>query len=342
MRRRTVETVGAAADARYAPVIQVHQCGVALVPGAQFVSERAVRVEPEHLDRDRRRGDAATDPYAPVDVGLTTRAEPRDQPVSLVGLGQRAGRPADEIDERCRIFGARHTSHRHFAPERRHEGLIAVPVERSEKRSRSWRRSDRQSAWTIDFIPQPPQTGTRSPRSCSRPSTTTSTRRRPRSNAASSSRTRSVVAKLDGAIAGHAGDVHPRSRGARRRRPGRARDHGQRRRHPPPPGSAHPHDRPPARGRGRAATSRSRSLWASEGKIYQRYGYGLAAQKIAFESRSSELTWLAPAASDAGRRRAVSSSDTHLFREVYESVWRERPGHSSARRPLVGVHHRAT
>jgi predicted acetyltransferase len=70
-------------------------------------------------------------------------------------------------------------------------------------------------------------------------------------------------------------------------------------------------------------------LWASEGKIYQRYGYGLAAQKLAFECRSSELTWLTPSAPDPGRRRAVRSSAIEEFRDVYEAVWRDRPGYST-------------
>jgi predicted acetyltransferase len=70
-------------------------------------------------------------------------------------------------------------------------------------------------------------------------------------------------------------------------------------------------------------------LWASEGKIYQRFGYGLAARKLTFDAVTAELRWLAPTAVDSGRRRAVPITSTEPFRTVYEQVWRDRPGHSS-------------
>jgi predicted acetyltransferase len=70
-------------------------------------------------------------------------------------------------------------------------------------------------------------------------------------------------------------------------------------------------------------------LWASEGKIYQRYGYGLAAQKLAFEARRSDMSWLAPAALDTGRLRAVPTTAIDTFQVVYEAAWTTRPGYSS-------------
>lgn len=70
-------------------------------------------------------------------------------------------------------------------------------------------------------------------------------------------------------------------------------------------------------------------LWASEGQIYQRYGYGLAAQKLILEGRSRDVVWRHPLATDSGRLRGASVTSPDAFRAVYESVWSTRPGWSN-------------
>jgi len=71
------------------------------------------------------------------------------------------------------------------------------------------------------------------------------------------------------------------------------------------------------------------ALWASEGGIYQRYGYGLASQRAAVGGLSAEVRWREPGDGTRPRLRAVPPTDTAPMREVYERVWRDRPGHSS-------------
>ena len=67
-------------------------------------------------------------------------------------------------------------------------------------------------------------------------------------------------------------------------------------------------------------------LWASEGRIYQRYGYGLAARKAAIETTLSEITFLGAGAPD--RVRSVTL-DGKNFADVYDRVRVTRPGWSS-------------
>jgi predicted acetyltransferase len=68
-------------------------------------------------------------------------------------------------------------------------------------------------------------------------------------------------------------------------------------------------------------------LWASEGRIYQRYGYGLAARRVVLEtSRSADVVFREPAEPDAGRLRAVPTSAVDSFRKIYDQVVGERPG----------------
>jgi len=71
-------------------------------------------------------------------------------------------------------------------------------------------------------------------------------------------------------------------------------------------------------------------LWASEGRIYQRYGYGLAARKLAFEiEREVRLRETPPPAGLRGGTPAELVAD---LRAVYERVrvdrvgWSSRPG----------------
>ena len=69
-------------------------------------------------------------------------------------------------------------------------------------------------------------------------------------------------------------------------------------------------------------------LWASEGKIYPRYGYGQAAHRI--ELRVATLEVRPPAATSGGRIRLVEPLDaTEHFAKVYESLRPERPGWSA-------------
>jgi predicted acetyltransferase len=70
-------------------------------------------------------------------------------------------------------------------------------------------------------------------------------------------------------------------------------------------------------------------LWASEGKIYQRYGYGLAAHEVTIEGRSADIAWLNPPEPDGGQLRAVPLTAVDDFRSVYESVRTTRTGWST-------------
>lgn len=69
-------------------------------------------------------------------------------------------------------------------------------------------------------------------------------------------------------------------------------------------------------------------LWASEGGIYPRFGYGLAAQRISVECATGALRMPAPASAE-GRLRLAAPADcrTELAR-VYDRVRPERPGWS--------------
>jgi predicted acetyltransferase len=69
-------------------------------------------------------------------------------------------------------------------------------------------------------------------------------------------------------------------------------------------------------------------LWASEGKIYQRYGYGLAAPRLTFEADREVQLREVPA--DPGRLRAIPLADAAAeLRKVYEQAQPDRPGWSS-------------
>src|SRR6266511_3246449 len=102
--------------------------------------------------------------------------------------------------------------------------------------------------------------------------------------------------------------VHPRSDLARRGvGAGRARDHG--RRQPDLPVAA---------------------LWASEGRIYQRYGYGLACLKLSYEIDLREVRLSPRATAATGRLRDAAPRDARKdLQQVYERVRPHRPGWSS-------------
>jgi predicted acetyltransferase len=72
------------------------------------------------------------------------------------------------------------------------------------------------------------------------------------------------------------------------------------------------------------------ALWASEGRIYQRYGYGLASTKLAFEIDGREVR-LSERTSAAGvRLRDAAAADARKeLAQVYERVRLTRPGWSS-------------
>jgi predicted acetyltransferase len=69
-------------------------------------------------------------------------------------------------------------------------------------------------------------------------------------------------------------------------------------------------------------------LWASEGKIYQRFGYGLAAQKCTFEAQSRTVVWRAPLDTSRGRLVEVPADKPDPFRAIYDAAYRSRPGWS--------------
>lgn len=68
-------------------------------------------------------------------------------------------------------------------------------------------------------------------------------------------------------------------------------------------------------------------LWASEGQIYPRFGYGLATRRVSLSIESREVRL--PQPTEPGRLRTVSPAPArpHLER-VYESVRPDRPGWS--------------
>jgi predicted acetyltransferase len=69
------------------------------------------------------------------------------------------------------------------------------------------------------------------------------------------------------------------------------------------------------------------ALWASEGRIYQRFGYGLGTLSVRFEVQTRELTLSGPA---GGRIRSIEpGTAAGTLSPVYERVRAERPGWSS-------------
>lgn len=70
------------------------------------------------------------------------------------------------------------------------------------------------------------------------------------------------------------------------------------------------------------------ALWASEGKIYQRFGYGLAALKLTIEAEQREMTLRDPVTPAEGRLRDVPVDSPGEMRKVYDEVYADRPGWS--------------
>jgi predicted acetyltransferase len=78
----------------------------------------------------------------------------------------------------------------------------------------------------------------------------------------------------------------------------------------------------------RAAGEPIAALWASEGRIYQRFGYGLAARKLSLnvETREVDFTVNTP---DHGRLRDGTPEDLRdAIAKLYEEVYPQRPGWS--------------
>jgi predicted acetyltransferase len=70
-------------------------------------------------------------------------------------------------------------------------------------------------------------------------------------------------------------------------------------------------------------------LWASEGGIYQRYGYGLAATRMTLHFETARTRWTEPAAPAGVLHVADPPELLPELREVYDRVSPDRPGWSS-------------
>lgn len=69
-------------------------------------------------------------------------------------------------------------------------------------------------------------------------------------------------------------------------------------------------------------------LYASEGRIYQRFGYGLASRAVVIEANSAEVS-LRDSGRDDGRVRAVAPDSLDIFQKVFEEALADRPGWSA-------------
>ncbi|MEV6924183.1 GNAT family N-acetyltransferase [Dactylosporangium sp. NPDC051485] len=78
----------------------------------------------------------------------------------------------------------------------------------------------------------------------------------------------------------------------------------------------------------RSAPEAVAALWASEGRIYQRFGYGLAAQNLTIRADRRELSLRVPPAPGT-LRSAVPSDVIEELSQVYSQVLPTRPGWSS-------------
>ncbi|MFC8851367.1 MULTISPECIES: GNAT family N-acetyltransferase [unclassified Micromonospora] len=69
-------------------------------------------------------------------------------------------------------------------------------------------------------------------------------------------------------------------------------------------------------------------LWASEGRIYPRFGYGLAAQQLAVECATTELRLPAPTAAEGQLRLDRPAARRAELARVYDRQRADRPGWS--------------
>jgi predicted acetyltransferase len=68
-------------------------------------------------------------------------------------------------------------------------------------------------------------------------------------------------------------------------------------------------------------------LWASEGRIYHRYGFGLASTRLDVSADVREIGRLPAPGQWLGQLRDLSVADgAGTARVVYDNVWRARPG----------------
>ena len=67
-------------------------------------------------------------------------------------------------------------------------------------------------------------------------------------------------------------------------------------------------------------------LWASEGRIYQRYGYGLASRNVRYAVESREVSFPGQPAAPGQLRTSVPADVCDPLREVYQRVAPDRPG----------------
>src|SRR5690606_17909744 len=70
-------------------------------------------------------------------------------------------------------------------------------------------------------------------------------------------------------------------------------------------------------------------LWASEGRIYPRFGYGMASQRVSLEIETREVRLPAPATAPGRVRTVPADAARPRLRDVYEAVRADRPGLSS-------------
>jgi len=69
------------------------------------------------------------------------------------------------------------------------------------------------------------------------------------------------------------------------------------------------------------------ALWASEARIYQRFGYGLAARRLSMSIDTREVRMNEPAG-EPNLRPAVASELPKVLADIYEQVYPQRPGWS--------------
>jgi predicted acetyltransferase len=82
----------------------------------------------------------------------------------------------------------------------------------------------------------------------------------------------------------------------------------------------------------RAAGEPVAALWATEGRIYQRFGYGLGALRVALTAKTREAPLLAPASTDRLRESAPAQV-RELMEKVYDEAYQSRPGWSARSGP---------
>ena len=67
-------------------------------------------------------------------------------------------------------------------------------------------------------------------------------------------------------------------------------------------------------------------LYASEGRIYQRFGYGPATQRLTIDANAREVSLRDAARDDEGQLRSVAPDALDVFEKVFEEARGQRPG----------------